>query len=94
MSILLALVVLSVIVYRPYCRHLCPLGAVYGFFAPVTRYRFEINGNRCTKCRVCQKACPLDIRYTACPTARSASVAASVWGSPPWLSHKKWVESF
>ncbi len=61
MSILAVLVVLSVIVYRPFCRYLCPLGAIYGFFNPIALYRFEIDGNRCTKCRVCQKACPLDI---------------------------------
>ncbi len=69
MSILVALVVLSVIVYRPFCRYLCPLGAIYGFFNPVALYRFQIDGDRCTKCRVCQKACPLDIPVYRTPNS-------------------------
>ncbi|MEG1857294.1 MAG: 4Fe-4S binding protein [Pseudoflavonifractor sp.] len=60
-TILLALVVLSVAVYRPFCRYLCPLGAIYGFFNPVALYRFQVDPDKCTQCGVCQAACKLDI---------------------------------
>ena len=32
LGVLLAIVLLSVKVYRPFCQYLCPLGAVYGWF--------------------------------------------------------------
>lgn len=60
-AILVVLLVLSVIVYRPFCRYLCPLGAIYGLFNPIALYRFHIDKDKCTKCGACQHACKLDI---------------------------------
>ena len=55
------LLVLSVLVYRPFCRYLCPLGAVYSVFNPIALYRYSVDGQACTQCGACQKACPMDI---------------------------------
>ncbi len=60
-SILITLLMLSIIVYRPFCRYLCPLGAIYGCFNPIALYRYTISEEKCTSCGICQKACPLDI---------------------------------
>jgi len=60
-TILAALVLLSLLVYRPFCRYLCPLGAIYGFFNPIAFYRFRVKEDKCTKCGLCQKACKMDI---------------------------------
>lgn len=60
-AVLIVLVLLSIVVYRPFCRYLCPLGAIYGVFNPVSLYQFKIDGNKCTKCGVCQRTCKLDI---------------------------------
>lgn len=60
-AILVILVLLSIIVYRPFCRYLCPLGAVYGFFNPIALYRFRIDRDKCTECGLCRKACRMDI---------------------------------
>ncbi|MEA4816231.1 MAG: 4Fe-4S binding protein [Lachnospiraceae bacterium] len=62
-SIFIAIVVLSVLVYRPFCRYLCPLGAIYGFFNPIALTRFKIDQNACISCGKCRDTCPLDI-YT------------------------------
>ena len=59
--VLLVLVVLSVAVYRPFCRYLCPLGAVYGLFHPIAFYRIRVDREKCTSCGACRKACGLDI---------------------------------
>lgn len=59
--ILVVIIVLSIIVYRPFCKFLCPLGALYGFFNPIALYRFSIDDKKCTRCKVCQKVCPIDI---------------------------------
>lgn len=59
--ILILLLLLSILVYRPFCRYLCPLGAVYGLFNPIAFYRYRVDESKCTKCKVCQKTCKLDI---------------------------------
>ena len=59
--ILVAVAVLSVFFYRPFCKYLCPLGAIYGLFNPVSTYRLEIDHDKCIKCHACQNACGMDI---------------------------------
>ena len=60
-AILIALILLSLWVYRPFCRYLCPLGAIYGFFNPIALYRFQVDADLCTHCGQCQKACGFHI---------------------------------
>ncbi len=60
---LLALfLVLSVVTYRPFCKYVCPLGAIYGCFNPISLSRMEIAEDKCTRCGKCQAACGMDIR--------------------------------
>lgn len=68
-AILLVLVLMSVVVFRPFCRYLCPLGAVYGLFNPVALYRYRVKEDRCTKCGACQRACPVDIKVYETPNS-------------------------
>lgn len=60
-TILLVTILLAIVVYRPFCQYLCPLGAIYGLFNPISYYRYTIDKTSCTKCKACQIACPLDI---------------------------------
>lgn len=62
LAILIVIVLLSILVYRPFCRYLCPLGAIYGLFNPVALYRYKIDAEKCTKCGSCQRACKIDIK--------------------------------
>lgn len=68
-AILLALLVLSIFVFRPFCRYLCPLGAIYGLFNPVALYRFKVDKESCVSCGLCQKACPMDIEVFKQPNS-------------------------
>ncbi len=68
-AVLIALLVLSVFVFRPFCRYLCPLGAVYGLMNPVALYRFSCDAERCTRCGACHKACPGDIKVYEKPNS-------------------------
>ena len=61
-AILVAIVFLSILVYRPFCRYLCPLGAFYGLFNKISLYRYRIDESKCTSCGACQKACKIDIK--------------------------------
>lgn len=61
MLILLSFVVFSIVYYRPFCRFLCPLGAIYGLANPVSLYRYRMIQERCTRCGKCKLVCPLGI---------------------------------
>jgi len=55
------LLLFSVVLLRPFCRYLCPLGAIYGFFNRHALYRYRINPKKCLGCGACQRACQLEI---------------------------------
>ena len=50
----------GVIVYRPFCRLICPFGLVSFFVEKLSFYRIRVNQEACTNCLVCAKACPTD----------------------------------
>ena len=61
--VILAIIILSsIIIYRPFCRYICPLGAVYGLFNKISLYKIKIDSQKCVGCEACQKACKLDIQ--------------------------------
>ena len=60
-AILLATIFCSILIYRPFCRYVCPLGAIYGVFNKISLVRIKIDAEKCTKCSACRKSCKLDI---------------------------------
>lgn len=61
MVILLAVILFSMMIFRPFCRYICPLGAFYGLFNGISIYRYRVDSDKCTKCGVCTGACQMDI---------------------------------
>lgn len=68
-SILAILVFLSLWIYRPFCKYLCPLGAVYSVFNPIALYRYKVDENACTHCGKCKRACKMDIKVWEKPNS-------------------------
>lgn len=62
LALLGVLIVLSIKVSRPFCRAVCPLGAIYSFFNPISFYSMDVDLSKCIKCDLCQKNCPVDIK--------------------------------
>lgn len=61
-NVLLAVtVVLSILIYRPFCKYLCPLGAVYSVFNPIAVFRYRVDEETCTHCGACAKTCPMEV---------------------------------
>lgn len=60
-AILAVLILLSLFIYRPFCKYLCPLGAIYSVFNPVALVRYKFDADRCTDCGQCTRACPMSI---------------------------------
>ncbi len=69
MGILLLLCLLSLLVFRPFCRYLCPLGAIYGLFNPIALLRYQIDADACTHCGACKRACPMDLNVEKNPNS-------------------------
>jgi polyferredoxin len=60
--LLLGFIILSLPIYRPFCRWFCPLGAIYGFFNPISVYRHQFDEEHCQSCGTCNAVCKLNLK--------------------------------
>lgn len=67
LSVLIAVIILSIVFYRPFCKWLCPLGAFYALFNRVSLLRMQVDKDRCVSCQKCAKACGMDVDVTKHP---------------------------
>ncbi len=67
--LLIVTVIASILIYRPFCRFVCPLGAIYGLFNPISLYRLEVSENKCIGCNKCTRTCKLDIKTYKTPNS-------------------------
>lgn len=56
----IVLLVISVFTGRPFCRFLCPYGALLSLFSAVSVRKIEITQKKCINCELCHNACPVD----------------------------------
>lgn len=68
-SILLLILAWMVFTSRPFCRTLCPLGAIYGLFNRISLYRLEVSHELCKGCGKCVSVCPVQIDVTDNPNS-------------------------
>ncbi len=67
-NVLLAVTVfLSILIYRPFCKYICPLGAVYSVFNPISVLKYRVDENKCTHCGACAKVCKMQIDPSKSP---------------------------
>ena len=66
-SLLLAVIVLSIVFYRPFCKWLCPLGAFYALLNKVSLFQMQVDKSKCVSCGKCAKACKMDVDVTKTP---------------------------
>lgn len=71
LGIILALVVLSVVLRNPFCRYLCPYGALLGLVATLSPLRVTRNTGRCVSCGACSQVCPtyIDVMHKTSVTS-------------------------
>jgi NosR/NirI family transcriptional regulator, nitrous oxide reductase regulator len=69
-----ALLLLGVFVGRPYCRFLCPYGALLKLGAIVAKWRVRVTPDHCTQCRLCEASCP----FGAMREPQSSSTGAHI----------------
>ena len=60
-SVLAAILLLSLLISRPFCRYLCPLGAIYGMFNRIALVHLDYASEKCVDCGKCETVCPMGI---------------------------------
>ncbi|MCI0499220.1 MAG: 4Fe-4S binding protein [Planctomycetales bacterium] len=53
-----AMLVISILVGRPYCRFLCPYGVILRQIGRFSKFRVTITPDECIRCRLCENSCP------------------------------------
>ena len=49
--------------YRTFCRFICPLGAIYGFFNRFSLTGVRVDAERCNGCGLCVRKCQMDVKH-------------------------------
>ena len=56
-SIIIAFIIAIFITIRPWCRVLCPLGVIFGFFNRFSIFSMKLEDHDCTQCGRCRTLC-------------------------------------
>ena len=67
LTVLLTVVVLSVLFFRPFCKWICPLGAFYALLNKVSLFQMKVDKNKCVSCGKCARVCKMDVDVTKTP---------------------------
>ena len=90
LTILVLFIFAVFFVRRPWCRVLCPLGAIFSLFNRFSIFSLRFNPNKCTYCEQCHKLCeygiqpeksPNDLRCIRCLECTKCSPDALNLGS-------------
>ena len=66
-GILITFVILSLMFYRPFCKWICPLGAIYALCNKVSFLQMKVDEDKCVSCGKCERACKMDVDVTKHP---------------------------
>lgn len=61
LTILIIVLIFCVLIYRFFCKALCPLGAFYGLLNKVSLLHLECDKSKCNECGLCAKECKMDV---------------------------------
>ena len=70
------LLLIGTVIGRPYCRFLCPYGALLKLGSIVSQWRVRVTPDHCTQCKLCEHSCPFGaLREPASGTADPQTLA-------------------
>lgn len=70
-AVIMVLAGLSVVMRNPFCRYLCPYGALLGLVAALSPVRVTRDAGRCVSCGACSQVCPSGIDVMHKPSVAS-----------------------
>lgn len=60
-TVMITILIMSVLIYRPFCKMFCPLAVIYGLFNKISFVQIELDEDKCVACGKCTDACNMDI---------------------------------
>lgn len=60
-GILLAVVAAAISIKRPFCRLICPIGAIYSLLNKASLLKLKFDKDTCIGCGKCKRVCPMNI---------------------------------
>lgn len=60
-AILIVTIIFSILIYRPFCKYICPLGAFYSVFHPISVFRYWVDEEKCIRCGKCAEVCQMQV---------------------------------
>lgn len=67
-AILAVFIISFILIKRPFCRLVCPLGAIMGWFNKISILQIKVRDG-CNDCGLCRRICPVDIQINHKPTS-------------------------
>lgn len=64
LSILIFVLIMSFFSKRFFCKTMCPLGTILGFFNRLSMFYLEVDGEKCINCGKCSGNCPVHLDVT------------------------------
>ncbi|WP_431732460.1 4Fe-4S binding protein [Clostridium novyi] len=59
--LLIITILLSIVIYRPFCKYICPLGAIYSLFNPISIFAYKVDEDKCINCGACHTVCKMQV---------------------------------
>lgn len=66
-TILALFIILSILFYRPFCKWICPLGAIYSLFNKISFLKIQVDHEKCVGCQKCSRVCKMDVNVVDTP---------------------------
>jgi ferredoxin len=74
--ILVAVLLLSMLYERVFCKYICPLGAVNAILGRIPLFRIKREASTCISCSKCDRVCPMNVDVSTASSIDSAECIA------------------
>lgn len=64
LTVLVIILISAIFISRSFCKYLCPLGAFYSLFNKISFYKLDVDKERCTNCKACERKCTMGVEIT------------------------------
>lgn len=64
LAVLFITLAASIFVERPWCKYLCPYGALLGLTNKIRAFTIRRNPDTCVSCKECDRSCPMNINIS------------------------------